>query len=187
MRWRRSSAHYLDEKDHAGGFARVPDLVDGRHGGGHRGIEADGFVGAENVVVDGSRDADDGQTVLQLQRVGALKCAAPADRDQRLDAVFAHLLDSTSAHRGVEKLRGPGCPEDGAAVLDDVTDRAVVQLVEAPVDEAGVAVAIADHRHAVSGRGPDRGADGGVHSGRVSAAGQDAEPIHTNVTVPTGA
>ncbi len=47
----------------------------------------------------------------------------------------------------------------------------------AALDQTAVALADGDDFDALLEGRPDGGAEGGVHAGRVAAAGQDAEPV----------
>ena len=121
------AAHHLDH-DHAvvrlGGGVQPVDRVGGDL---HRGLEAEGEVGAREVVVDRLRHADDVDAVLD-QPAGDPERVLAADRDQRVDALLAqrraHLLEPALLLVRVRPRR----TEDGAAAVQDPARALVGQL-----------------------------------------------------------
>src|SRR5699024_5851829 len=92
-----SCAHDLDDRAAMVGGDGVADLVDGLHRDVHRGVEADGILGAGNIVVDGAGKADAGDAG-PAKVAGAAEGAVAADDDQAVDpeltAVVGSLLDA---------------------------------------------------------------------------------------------
>jgi len=119
----RVAAHQLDQPDavqHRARF-RVGDVdhlargVDGR-------AVAERARHIENVVVDGLRDADDGERVAQraggfVDPVCAALRAVAADGEEEIHAELAQR-----AHHDFRVLGAAGGAEDGAAQLVDVAD-----------------------------------------------------------------
>ena len=174
------AAHDLHDGAALVGLHGVPQTVDGVHGGIGGGVEADGVVGADDVVVDGGGDADHGHAGLG-QRLCAPEGAVAADghdavQTQKLAGGGSPLL----ACLGAEFVAAGGV-EDGAASIDDMGDGAGVHTDDIAVDKAVVAAADADALDAAVQAVADYGADGGVHTRGVTAAGEDANAFHRMV------
>ena len=74
------SAHDLDDRAALVGLHGIAQTVDCLHGGICRGVVADGVVGADDVVVDRRRDADDADALLgKLLKTTERAVAADAD------------------------------------------------------------------------------------------------------------
>ncbi len=168
------AAHHLDDEDPVVGLGGGVQPVDRLGRDVHRRVEAEGEVGAGEVVVDGLGYADHiDAEVGQLGRdpEGVLA----ADRDQRVDAVLGEVrLDLLHAAVDLERV-GPRGPQDRAATRQDpahlghpelhgdALERAAPSVTEA--DEVVVVVLdpLADHRpdHRVQ---PRAVASAGQHS-----------------------
>src|SRR5690606_4217199 len=171
-------AHDLDEEEPVVAGGGVAQAVDGFERDVDRGVEADRDVGAEDVVVDGAGDADDGHAVLLRQGQRPAEAAVAADHDQALDAAAPQHGGGLRPARRVEELLGARRAEDRAAALDDVRDVPGVQLDDVVLDEALVPAVDARDAGAVVDRRADDGADGGVHAGRVAPAGEYGDVLH---------
>ena len=80
------AAHHFDDDDAIVRVGGGVDAVDG-FGGNHDGrVEAEGLVGAVDVVVDGLGNAHAGDAVLAQKERHRLRVVA-AERDQRVDLV----------------------------------------------------------------------------------------------------
>ena len=64
------------------------ELIDGGHGGIERGVEADGVVGAANIIVDGAGEAYAGDAVFDFEVMGAVIGAVSTDDDESFDFMF---------------------------------------------------------------------------------------------------
>ena len=78
-------AHHLDDEHPVVGLGGGVQPVDRLGGDVDRGVEAEGEVGAGEVVVDGLRDADDVDAEVG-ELGGHAEGVLAADRDQRVDA-----------------------------------------------------------------------------------------------------
>ena len=87
--------HHLQDHDPVVALGGGVQLVQCVGGGLHRGVEAEGDVGLQEIVVDGLGHADDRDAALhQFQR--DLQRAVPADHDERPDPA-ARILETTSS------------------------------------------------------------------------------------------
>ena len=159
----------------SGAGYRVLQAVDGVEGDVGRSVEADGDVGAVDVVVDGGRHARHGHAVLLVQCQRTAEAAVPADHDEAVDAVRPQPQGSLGAALRLVELVAAGRAQDGAATLDDVRHAAHAELLDVVVDQPLEAAVDARDAQAVVPGGAHHGADRGVHAGRVAAAGEHAD------------
>ena len=169
-------AHDLHHGAALMGLHGVPQPVDALHRRVGGGIEADGVVGTDDIVVDGTRDAYHGDAEL-----GQVLCAA-----ERTVAADSHQAVQSQQLAGVGRLLlallstelvAPCAVQDGAAAVDDAADAGAVHLHDVAGDQAGVAPPDAHALDAASQRTADHGTDAGVHARCVSAAGQHADTL----------
>ena len=172
------AAHDFDEEHRARGFARIAEVVDGIDGSIHGGIEADGFVRAEDVVIDGAGDARDPHSVFRFEEEGAAEAAIAADYDEAFDTVRLHLTSDLGAHGGFVEGGASRRADERAAELNDVADGAVVEDARAVLDEAAVTIEVGnDFYPEPTGRANDS-PDGRIHAGRIAAACEDTDAFH---------
>ncbi len=150
----------------------VADLVDALHDGVEGCVVADGGVCAEEVVVDGAGEADDGEVELVGEDAGAGERAVAADYHERVDAVAAQcVIGELSSFGGLELLATGGL-EYGAAALYDVGDVGCGELDDFVGHQPAVSAVYAfDFESGEYGRACD-GADRRVHAGGVTSGGQ---------------
>ena len=159
------------------GLHGVAELVHALHSGIGRGVEADGVVGADDVVVDGAGDAHHGDAELgQILRAAERAVAAdghqPVQTDELAGGVglFLPLV-------GAELITA-GAVQNGAAPVDDAADAGVVHLQDVAGDQPLPAPADTHALDAPRVGAAHHGADTGVHARRVAAAGQHADAFH---------
>ena len=87
--------------------------------------------------------------------------------------------------RLVLELAQARAAQERAPALQDAADVARAQRFDQPGDQAGVAVADAENLPALGDAGASGGADGGVHPGCISAAGQDRDLPRGHAMRPT--
>ena len=176
-------AHDLDAHHAAVAACSGMDAIDNVGGDVHSGVEAEGDVGAVDVVVDGLGQADDVQPLLR-EEVGGLVGAVAAEAEQTIklcvligllhgrDLVDLVLFDHPHQFEG-----GALGAQNGAAQRQDAPEIVLVHLFVVSGDEAVVAVQDAHDLHIVAHPGIQRlghAADRGVQAGAVAAGGQDA-------------
>ena len=159
------------------------DAVDNVGGDVHSGVEAEGDVGAVDVVVDGLGQTDDVQPLLR-EEVGGLVGAVAAEAEQTIKlCVLIGLLHSRDLVDLVlfdhpHQLEGGALgAQNGTAQRQDAPEVVLVHLFVVAGDEAVVAVQDAHDLHIVAHPGIQRlghAADRGVQAGAVAAGGQDA-------------
>ena len=171
------ASHDLDEEESLVRGGRVTDLVDALHDGVQGRIVTDGEVGAGEVVVDRTGQADDGEVVLLGEIASAMQAAVATDDDEGFDAVFDdHVVGLTSALGGTELVAAGGL-EDGATTLDDVADALGFERGDLVRDQSAIAAVDAFYDDAVGDSRTGDGPDGGVHARSVTARGQDADAL----------
>ena len=93
----RVAAHHLDDHDAVVRLRRRVQPVDRLGGDEDRGVEAEGVVGAREVVVDRLRHADDRELLLGVEARRDAESVLAADRDERVEPavgeVLQHALD----------------------------------------------------------------------------------------------
>ena len=171
------TAHDLHHGAAFVGLHGVPQTVNALHGGIGGGIEADGIVGADDVVVDGTRHAHHGHAesgqILRPPEGAVAADGHDAVQPQQLAGVGGLLLSLRRA-----ELVAAGGVENGAAPVDDAADAAGIHGTDIPGDKARPAPADAHALDAVLHCRPHHRTDGGVHAGGVAAAGQHADAFH---------
>ena len=156
------------------------EAVDRVGGDLNGGVEAEGHLGAAEVVVDGLGHADHGKAVLAVKAVGDAERVLAADGDQAVDVeALERRADGVDAVVALERV-GPRGAEDRAAAGQDPARDVVGQRLAVAVQRAAPAVAEAEDLVAVVQRGlaHDR-ADDRVEAGAVAATGEDAD-AHTS-------
>ena len=93
-----AAAHDLDHERALVARGGVAHLAHGVADGVERRVEADGRVGAGNVVVDGARDPD-GRHPARVERLGAAVRPVAADDDEPGDAVLVEHPTASAAPR----------------------------------------------------------------------------------------
>ena len=86
------------------------------------GVEAEGVVGAVQVVVDRLRDADDGQAVLGVELRGDAERVLAADRDERVE-LLEGLADAFDAALELVGVRPRGADDRAAAAAGSPRSR----------------------------------------------------------------
>src|SRR5699024_92087 len=176
-------AHDLDAHDPAVAAGGGVDAVDDVGGNVHRGVEAEGDVGAVDVVVDGLGQADDVQPLLG-QEVGGLVGAVAAQTEQavQLEVVVGlfhggDLVDLVLLN-DLHHLEGGALgAQNGAAQGQQAAEIVRLHLLVVAVDQAVIAVQDADDLDIFAHADVERfrhAADGRVQTGAVAAGGQDA-------------
>src|SRR5215203_496162 len=167
-------AHHLDHHDPVVGLGGGVEAVDRVGDYLHCGVEAEGEVGAADVVVDRLRDTDQRQAVIGMELPGDLHRVLAADRD---DGVKPLLLEGGGdfAHRALaDRLEARGA-EDRPALVEDPGDPEHIQRHVVVLGEPLVAAADPDRLVALLDRRAGDGADRGVEAGTVSSCGQDSD------------
>jgi hypothetical protein len=165
--------------------------IDGVGGKRHRGVEAKGVGGLNDVVVNRLGDANNGQAAL-VELVGDAKSAVAADDDERIEREVVEHLDAShrvivGAPGRVERIRErvPAVrrAEDGAAGPVDASD--VGWRDPAPavrLDEAFEAVLEPYRLAVVMRRRLDNGPNYRVQPGGVAAPRQQTDTPDTLIS-----
>ena len=159
---------------------RCMDAVDDFRGNIHSRVEAEGHVGAVNIVVDGLGQADDVQALL-AEQVGRFMRAVSAQAQQavqlRILIRFFHggdFVDLVVLHDGHHFKRRALGAKDRAAHRQNAGKFILLHFAPFALDEAVVAVLNADDLHLIAEtlvQRLGRAADGGVQAGTVPAGG----------------
>ena len=165
-------AHHLDDQHPVVRLGGRVQPVDRLHRDVDRGVEAEGEVGAGEVVVDRLRDADDVDAEVG-ELGGDAEGVLAADRDQRVDPVGREVvLDPLDAAVDLERVGARGL-QDRAAARQDAADLVDAERGGQVLQRPAPAVEEADELEAVLPDAlADDGPDDGVQAGAVAAAGQ---------------
>ena len=148
------------------------DAIDGL-GGDHDGrVEAEGLIGAADVVVDCLRNADGVDAVFGQKQRDGLRVVA-AERNQRIDLVdlqdLLHLLDAAGnlLHVGARGVKdGAALELNAVGVFERKRNEVVVEHAAPAIEEADELVAVGLDALA------HRRINHSIQSGAVAATGQ---------------
>ena len=105
----------------------VTQAVNGLYHGAQCGKEANGIVGAFNIVVDGARQTDAGEAHLS-QTHGAHIGTVTTDNHQRIQAALSHIFNRDGANMFFAEFWKTRRPQEGAAAVDHVGNAVAVEL-----------------------------------------------------------
>lgn len=166
------AAHDLDDHGTMVGAGGSVEVVECLGDAGDGGIESDAVVGALDVVVHGLGNADYWMAVGG-ELVGHGKGVVAADGDEGVEADF---FENGTGH-GVSLFVGAGVgargAEHGAALVEDAGDVVRGHPKVVALEDSGPAIAKSLDLPAQQRGFSDDGADGGVKTGTVSAAGEN--------------
>ena len=152
-----------------------------------RGVEAEAIRRPDNVVVDRLGHTDDRDSAMtELMR--NCKGAVAADYDQRAESHFVEHVDAAVGivvdafrrrHRVRERVAAVRGAENRPTEPENAGDVARGEDARSPgLDQAIETVFETNDFNSAVGRGLDDGADDGVESRRVAAAGEDTQSSH---------
>ena len=162
---------------------RIAQLVDGLHDCIQGRIVTDCGIGAVEVVVDCSGQADDRDVVLRREDAGSGQRAVAADNNQCIDIFALHRFEGYFAALGSLELLAAGGFEDCASLLYYVAD---ILCLERD-DLIGYKTAVSAHdtfdgESVVDGRSGD-GAYCGIHCGSVASRSENADTFNLSHNV----
>ena len=170
------AAHDLHDAAALVRLHRIAQTVDALDGGVGGGIEADGIVRADDVVVDRAGNADDGHAEAgQILRAAERTVAADGDdavESEQLAGVGGLLLPLLRA-----EFLAAGGIEHSPAAVDDAAHAPGIERQNIAVNQSVPAAADADALDPETGGGARHGADGRVHAGGVAAGGEHADAL----------
>ena len=176
-------AHDLDAHYAAVAAGGGVDAVDDIGGNVHGGVEAEGHVGAVDIVIDGLGQADDVQALLREQVCGFVGAIA-AQAQQAVQLGFlvglfhgGDFINVVVLHHAHHFKGGALGAQNGAAQRQDAAEVVLTHLFVIAVDETAVAVQDAHDLHILAHAGIQRfgyAADGGVQTRTITAGGQDS-------------
>ena len=170
-------AHNLNDAATVVALGGVAQFIDSLDSSVHGCVVTDGVFTAGNVVIDGAGQADAGDALVG-QRTGTHEGAVTANDDQCVDAQFFAAGKALGlAFLGLE-LQAACRIEDRAAAVDDLRYAADVHFVNFAIDQAVVATLDTHHAVTFADASANDCANGGIHAGGVSSAGQDADPLY---------
>ena len=177
------AAHHLDHHHAVVRIGGGMDAVDSLGGNHYGGVEAEGLVGAVDVVVNGLGHAYAGYAVLAQVEVHRLRVVA-AQRNQRIDLVglqnLLHLFDAAGnlLHVGARRVQdGAALQLDAVNILQSEGNELVVQHTAPAVEKADELIAI------VVDALPHGRINHRIQSGAVAAAGQQSNSHRKNLLI----
>jgi hypothetical protein len=166
-------AHDLDKEEAVVGIGRVADLVDHLHDAVDGGVVADGEIGADEVVVDGAGQADEGDVEFFVEDLAACECAIATYGNDGINAVLLQIGKGLLAAFFGEEILAAGGFENGASALHDAADIVGLQFAEFVLYHALKTTDDAEDTDVVALGGAHHGTDAGVHAGRVAPTGEN--------------
>ena len=152
----------------------VADFVDTLHDGVEGSVVAYGGIGAVEVIVDGARQADDGEVEFVGKDARAGERAVAADDDQGVYLVALDHVVGELTSLGRLKLLAPGSLEDSAALLYDIRYVLSAKIHDFIGDESLVSAIDALDFQPTEYSGAGDRTDGGIHARGVAARREDA-------------
>ena len=173
----RVAAHDLNDRAALMRLHRVTQAVNGLDSGIGRRVVTDGIIGADNVVVNRGRNADDRNALLRKFYQTPERAVAAngnnAVQPKQLAGSGSFFLPLKRAEFIAARR-----VEHRTAAIDDMRDIAVFQNCKIAVDQTVIAAADADAFDShVGARTHDR-ADGCIHAGGIAAGGQNTDSFH---------
>ena len=187
--------HHLDDDDASVRGRGREQAIDALGGEVDGGVEPERRLGVFEIVVDRLRHADDAEAAL-VEVVADREGAVAADRDQGVDLVLAELCDQFLGTVDLDErtvglldrvagwIAAVGGAEDRAAGVDDAAhifagelDDAVAARVLLRSHQAVEAVTDADDVPAPVAGGERGGADDGVQTRSIAAAGAQGDAL----------
>jgi len=161
------------------GLHGVPQFVDALDGGVGGSVETDAVIGAADVIVNSTGNADHIDSVF-AERPGAPEGAVAADGD---DAVKAQEL--AGGRRPLltllrHEFLASGGIQNGAAPVDGMGNAFLIQPDNVAGDQTVPAPADTEALYTVVDGGTNHRTDTGVHTGGVAAAGKYADSFDTH-------
>ena len=168
------SAHDFNNRAALVRLHGVTETVNGVNRSVGCGIETDGIIGANNIVIDGSGDSDYRNAVLG-------KCFGTAE-----STVAANGNNAVQT----KQLTGSSCPllsclcaefvtscsvKDCTAAVNDVADIGSIHAFDITADQAAVTTANANTFNAAINTGTNNGSNGRIHTGSIAAAGKNTD------------
>ena len=173
------ASHHLHDGAPLVGLHGVAKLVDALNGGIGSSVEANTVVGAADVIVDGTGDADDINAEF-TEGSGTPESSVAANGNNAVQTQEFTGGNGLALAFFCHKLLAPGGIKDRTAAVDRVSDTLFIQADNIAVNETVPAPADAVAFQAVVNRGSDNCTDAGVHAGCVTAAGQDSNSFYTH-------
>ena len=178
-------AHDLHDEHPAVGGGSGVDAVNGVGGDLHGAVEAEGHVGAPDVIVDGLGQGDDVEALLPQQVGGLVGAVAPQNHQAVQIQGFIVFLHGGHLVQAVgvgdpHLLEGlPGGTQNGAPLGQNAGEVPGGELVIVAVDQALVALLkTVDFHVRVLAQGFDHAPHGCVQGLAVAAAGEHSDFQH---------
>ena len=174
----RIAPHNLHKEDAVMGIGCIANLVYTVHDGVEGRVIADGGVGAIQVVVNGSRQADTRDIVLRGYDLGAGKRAVSSDHDEGVDAVLLKVLKRLGTSLLIHEALASGCPEDGTSSVDRAADAFRRKVLDLVIDKAFPTPIYSFYLPSVIDGRPCHCSNRSVHSRCISSRSEDTYRIY---------
>ena len=171
------SSHYLDNAAALMGRSSVSELIDALHCGVHCRIVSDSIFSGRDIVVYRSGHADYGNS-NPCKSSCALIGPVAADYDQSVEFIGFHhpgaLENALVSHEGLRSCRH----EESSAALECLRYGSSVKFLDLALPKTVIASGNAVHLKAGIDACSYDGSYGRIHSGSVTAARKDSDPIY---------
>ena len=156
------------------GLGCIADIVHHMHSCIHSGIKTDGVICAADVVVNGTRQTDTGNTRMG-QIAGASVGTIAADNNNALDAQLTAVIRCLLNAFGSSEFRTSGGVKHGAASVDNIRNAPEIHLYDFACDKTVIASLHSVNVHSLIDGCSDDCTDSSVHTGRIAAAGENRD------------
>ena len=130
------STHDLNKKQPIVAIGRVADFVDRLYNCVRRRVKADGEIRTGQIIVNGSRQADDGEARFSCQQHGPCERTVSSNDHQCIHFILEQRLVRLSAALLGSKCFTTSRLQDGAASTEDLGDRTHMQPLEVAINQS---------------------------------------------------
>ena len=148
---------------------RVADFVDRLDNRIGRRVKADGEIRTGQIIVNGSRQADDGEARFSCQQHGPCERSVSSNDHQRIDFILKQRLVRLAAALFSSKCITTSRLQDGAPSTQDLGNRAHMQPLEVAINQSLIPLENTYRLASMVNCCSHHCANGSVHSGCITA------------------
>ena len=156
------------------GGCRIADFVDTLHNGIESRVITDSCVGTVEVIVNGTRQTDNGHIEFLGKNAGASERAVAANHHERVDFVAAHVVISELSSLGSLEFGATCRFQDSASHLNDIRYILGFEFHDFIGNKTAISTVYSfNFKSAENSRAGD-GADGCIHAGGIASGSKNA-------------
>ena len=172
------ASHHLNEEYALVGGGCVAYLIHALHDGVQGGVVTYGEVGAVQVVVYSSGQADARHVIFLCEESCAGERAVAADDDKSIDAGSLHVLVSFGTALFCHEILAACGLQNCSSATDDIADALGGEVLDFIVNQALIATIYTFHAEAVCYGSACHGTDSRIHSRCVASGRENADAMN---------